>query len=163
MWYEEPGWYAIALSLISLLVSLLVLKRNRRAAWAAVTQQLLQRAVEIDEAFSRHRVAVPYEQRLTTPFSSNAVMLLQQINLLREVFERRDVLGERAVAAYQNWANVIVRPWITSDDELRESWKVLKKSGGRQGVDVQGWPLQVSPDFVVWLDKLLPIPDVRRN
>ena len=28
MWYEEPGWFAIAISLISLLVSLLVLKAS---------------------------------------------------------------------------------------------------------------------------------------
>ena len=160
MWYEEPGWYAIALSLISLLVSLLVLRHNRRAARAAVARQLRQRAVEIDEAFEHHRVAMPHEHDLTTAFPSKAVMLLQQINLLREVFEHRDVLGQQTVAAYQNWANVMVRPWIESDEELRKSWKVLRESGGRQGVDVQGWPLHVSADFVAWLDKLLPTQDV---
>ncbi len=160
MWYEEPGWFAIAISLISLLVSLLVLKHSRRAARAAVVRQLLQRAVEIAEAFAHHRVAMPYEHRLTAAFPSKAVMLLQQINLLREVFENRDVLGKRGVMAYENWANLIVRPWIESDDKLRKSWKVLKESGGAVGVDVQGWPLHVSADFVVWLEKLLPTHDV---
>ena len=155
MWYEEPGWYAIALSLISLLVSLLVLKHSRRAARTAVAHQLRQRAAEIDEAFAHHRVAMPYEHRLTAAFPSKAVMLLQQINFLREVFERRDVLDHRDVAAYQNWANIRVRPWIESDEELRRSWNLLRESRG-QAVDVQGWPLHVSPDFVVWLDKLLP-------
>ena len=110
MWSEEPGWYAIALSLISLLVSLLVLSHNRRAARAAVLQQLRQRAVEIDEAFAHHRVAMPYEHRLTAAFPSNVVTLLQQINLLREVFEHRDVLGEPGVEAYQNRAKVMAPP-----------------------------------------------------
>ena len=67
MWYEQPGWYAIALSLISLLVSLLVLKHSRRVARAAVAHQLRQRAAEIDEAFAHHRVAMPYEHE-SMPF-----------------------------------------------------------------------------------------------
>ena len=42
MWYEEPGWFAIAISLLSLLVSLLVLKRSRRSitkSWLRWTGQ----------------------------------------------------------------------------------------------------------------------------
>ena len=163
MWYEEPGWYAVALSLISLLVSLLVLKRGRRAERTAVEQRLLQRAVEIDEAFSHHRVAMPYEHRTTTAFPSKAVMLLQQINLLREVFEHREVLGQKGLAAYENWANIMVRPWIESDEDLRKTWNVLRESKGRTGVEIQGWPLHVSADFVVWLEQLIPIQDAKAS
>ena len=159
MWYEEPGWFAIAISLISLLVSLLVLKRSRRTTRTLVQQQLMRRATEIGEAFSEHRVPGPHDSRGTMAFPSKAVMLLQQINLLRDVFEHRDVLGKHGMAAYKNWADIMVRPWIESDAELRKIWKTLREQSGERRVEIQGWPIHVSRDFVIWLDELMPIQD----
>ncbi len=160
MWYEEPGWFAIAISLISLLVSLLVLKRSQRATRTSVQQQLMQRATEISEAFSERRVPGPHDSRGTMDFPSKAVMLLQQINLLRDVFEHRDVLGKHGMAAYKNWADIMVRPWIESDAELRKTWKTLRaQRGARRRVEIQGWPIHVSQDFLIWLDELMPIQD----
>ncbi len=159
MWYEEPGWFAIAISLISLLVSLLVLKRSRRTTRTSVQQQLMQRATEIGEAFSEHRVPGPHDSRGTLDFPSKAVMLLQQINLLRDVFEHRDVLGKHGMAAYKNWADIMVRPWIESDAELRKTWKTLREQSGERRAKIQGWPVHLSQDFVIWLDALMPIQD----
>ena len=159
MWYEEPGWFAIAISLISLLVSLLVLKRNQRTTRTSVQEQLMRRATEIGQAFSERRVPGPHDSRGTMAFPSKAVMLLQQINLLRDVFDHRDVLGKHGIAAYKNWADIMVRPWVESDDELRKSWKTLREESAERRVEIQGWPVHVSQDFVNWLDDLMPIQD----
>ena len=159
MWYEEPGWFAIAISLISLLVSLLVLRRSRRTTRTLVQQQLMRRATEIGEAFSERRVPGPHDSRGTMAFPSKAVMLLQQINLLRDVFEHRDVLGKHDMAAYKNWADIMVRPWIESDADLRKTWNTLREQSGERRVKIQGWPVHLSRDFVIWLDELMPIHD----
>ena len=157
MWYEEPGWFAI--SLISLLVSLLVLRRSRRTTRTLVQQQLMRRATEIGEAFSERRVPGPHDSRGTMAFPSKAVMLLQQINLLRDVFEHRDVLGKHGIAAYKNWADIMVRPWIESDAELRKTWKTLRAQSGERRAKIQGWPVHLSQEFVIWLDELMRIQD----
>ncbi len=163
MWYEEPGWFAIAISLISLLVSLLVLRRSQRATRRSVQQQLMQRATEIGEAFSEHRVPGPHDSRGTMAFPAKSVMLLQQVNLLRDVFEHREVLGKHGVAAYKNWADIMVRPWVESDAELRKSWDKLRQPSGRHAVKIQGWPIHVSQEFVAWLDELMPLQDAETS
>ena len=163
MWYQEPGWFAIAISLLSLLVSLLVLKNTQRTIRTSIQQHLMQRATEIGEAFSAHRVPGPHDSRGTMDFPAKAVMLLQQISLLREVFEHRDVLGKHGMVAYKNWADIMVRPWIESDAELRKSWKILKEHRGERHVEIQGWPIHVSRDFVAWLDELMPIQDAETS
>ena len=86
-------------------------------------------------------------------------MLLQRINLLRDVFEHRNVLGKHGMPAYKNWADIMVRPWIESDAELHKTWKTLREQSGERRVKIQGRPIHVSQDFVIWLDELMPIQD----
>ena len=86
-------------------------------------------------------------------------MLLQQINLLRDVFEHRDVPGKHGMAAYKDRGDIMVRPWIESDAELRKAWKMLREQRGERRARIQGWPVHLSQDFVIWLDQLMPIQD----
>ena len=75
------------------------------------------------------------------------------------MFEHRDVLGNHGMAAYKNWAAIMVRPWIESDAELRKTWKTLRGQSGERHAKIQGWPVHLSQDFVIWLDALMPLQD----
>ena len=73
-------------------------------------------------------------------------MLLHQINLLREVYEQRKILGQKVVDSYTIWAATILRPWIESDEDIKNSWKLLRDS-----TDLVG------DNFIKWLQRYLPI------
>ena len=53
----------------------------------------------------------------------------------------------------------MVCSWIESDAELRKTWKTLREQGGERRAKIQGWPVHLSQDFVLWLDDLMPIQD----
>ena len=102
----------------------------------------------------RHNVLGPYALRLQIQddrleeFTKKAVALLHHINLLREVFQHRRILGKKFVESYEVWADVMIRPWIEEDDELRRVLALFIRSESF-----------VRQDFLEWLKKLFPIFD----
>jgi len=150
--YTNPAWYALAVSLLALFVSFLAWKHSKRATRSDIQRSLILRATEINESFLKHHVKGPYAHHLKVPdesvqeFTAKAVMLLHQINLLREVYEQRDILGKKVVASYINWTTKVLRPWIESDEDLKNSWKLLNDSKD-----------MVGKDFLQWLRPHLPI------
>ncbi len=152
MWYADPAWYALVIAVFALIVSFITWRHSQRATRAEVQRGLILRATEINEAFLRHGVKGPYAHHLQIPdekvqeFTAKTVLLLHQINLLREVYEQRDILGKQVVGAYVNWTTTILRPWIESDEDLKRSWRLM-----RDNKDMLG------EDFLEWLKSHLPI------
>ena len=151
-WYTNPAWYALAVSLIALVVSFLACKHSHRATRSDIQRSLILRATEINEAFLKHGVKGPYAHHLQVSdqkvqeFTAKSVMLLHQINLVREVYEQRDILEKKVVASYINWVTTVLRPWIESDEDLKKSWKLLRDSKD-----------MVGEDFLLWLKPHIPI------
>jgi uncharacterized protein YijF (DUF1287 family) len=104
-------------------------------------RNLTLRAIEINEAFLRHDVKGPYAHHLKVPdqdvhkFTAKAVMLLHQVNLLREVYEHRDILGKKVIDSYINWATTVLRPWIESDEDLKKTFKLEWGLGNMRAAD----------------------------
>lgn len=152
MWYENPAFYALAVSLLSLFVSILALRNNKRATKQSIEQQISEHSIEINESFLRYDVKSPFAHHLKIPdksagkFTAKAVLLLHHINLLRTVFNNRDILGSTTRTSYENWATTIVRPWIESDEDLRRAWLLIKQSKNTN-----------SKEFMTWLQQLFPI------
>ena len=157
--HPEPAWYQnpalpIGISILSLFVSLLSFLTSRRATKANVEQRLFERSIQLNEALVRHNVLGPYALRLQIQddrleeFTKKAVALLHHINLLREVFQHRRILGKKFVESYEVWADVMIRPWIEEDDELRRVLALFIRSESF-----------VRQDFLEWLKKLFPIFD----
>ena len=152
MWYENPGWWPIGISIVSLGISFWALMNSRRATRATIEQRLAQHMTDINEAILRHEVKGPYAYHLQVPdervkdFTRKAVIFLHHINLLRNVFENKDILRNDTVLAYRHWANVIVRPWVEADDDLRQTFRVTKDSKDLYG-----------KAFIEWLQELFPI------
>jgi type II secretory pathway pseudopilin PulG len=150
-WHLNPAWYALAIAIISLAISLFVYLIQRRTLKVNLQRGLVLQAAAINEAFVRYKVKSPYAHLLKIPddkvesFTGKAVLLLNQINLLKDVHDNRRQLGSKIVASYEKWATTIVSPWIESDDELRLVWGITKES--------KDW---MGEDFVGWLEKLFP-------
>ena len=153
-WYYNPAWYALAISLVSLVVAGLALRASHRTSRAAVERSLIDRRAVINEAFLKYDVVGPYASHLRVPperakpFTAMGVLLFHQINLLHEVYVNRDILGDVTVAGYENWARKILRPWIEQDDDLRRIWKTVRESKDMLGTD-----------FVQWLEQRIEIVD----
>jgi heme exporter protein D len=151
-WYTDHGWHALLISIIALVVSYLSWKHSRKTTLSEIKRDLIRQATEINEAFLRHEVKSPYAHHLKIPdgkvqeYTGKAVMLLHQINLLREVYEQRKILGQKVVDSYTIWAATILRPWIESDEDIKNSWKLLRDS-----TDLVG------DNFIKWLQRYLPI------
>lgn len=151
-WYANPAWYSLFISLLALVISFLGWKHSQRTTRSDIEKGLILRATEINEAFLKYNVKGPYAHHLKVPdpkvqeFTAKSVMLLNQINLLRDVYEHRDILEQKVVASYTTWATTVLRPWIESDEDLKSSWKLLRDSKDMMG-----------EDFVKWLQPLLPI------
>ncbi|MBI3246147.1 MAG: hypothetical protein HYZ50_06535 [Deltaproteobacteria bacterium] len=151
-WYTNPAWYALGIAILSLIVSAMAMRTVARGTKSQIQRDLIVRANEINEAFLSYKVKGPYAHHLKIPdaqvesFTAKAILLLYQINLLRDVYDHRDVLDEDAVKAYQSWASTILRPWIEADSELVQVWKLTRDSTD-----------MVGKDFMEWLRPLLPI------
>ncbi len=151
-WYTNPGWYALLMSIIACVISILSWKHSRRATRSEINRNLVRQATEINEAFLRHKVKGPYAYHLKIPdekvqeYTAKTVMFLHQINLLRDVYDQRDILRQKVVDSYINWTTTILRPWIESDEDLKNSWKLLRNSKD-----------MVGDDFIQWLECYLPI------
>jgi hypothetical protein len=126
--------YALAISVVSLVVSLAALLYTRRNARATAEQRLTERESKVNEAFVNFKVRSPLANRLNIPdsrepqFTAKAVLLLHQINLYREAFEHRDLVSKERFSAYRSWAQSILRPWIESDDDLRRTFALIIES-----------------------------------
>lgn len=151
LWYTNPAWWAFAISLLSIVLSTVSLRIGKRGTRSQIERDLVSREADINEAFLRHKVKGPYAHHLqitdenVEPFTAKAVLLLHQINLLREVYEHRDVLGRSIVAAYEYWGQKIVGPWVEADEDLMKALTLAHTEIPGEG-------------FAKWLRTLLPIP-----
>ena len=113
---------------------------------------LVLQAIAINEAFARYKVKSPYARHLGIPddrteqFNGKVVLLLNQINLLKDVYDNRRQLGNKAVASYKKWAAAIVWPWIAADSDLLLAWDLTRESKDLMG-----------HEFVTWLEELFPV------
>lgn len=152
MWYTNPGWYALAISIAALVISLLTLRHRGRKIKSEVQRSLTQQAVRVNESFANLGVKGPYAHHLGIPddqvrdFTAKAVTLLNQLNMLRGVYQNRTILGEKALQVYSKWASTILRPWIEADADLQRVWLLSKEAEDLR-----------HPEFSCWLNKLLPI------
>ena len=150
-WYLNPAWYALAIAIISLTTSLLVFLIHRRTLRVNLQRGLVLQVVALNEAFLRYKVKGPYAHHLgisddkLESFTGKAVLLLNQINILKDVHDNKRQLGTKTVASYKKWATTIVRPWIESDTDLRQIWELTRES-----TDLYG------EAFVRWLEELFP-------
>ncbi|SRR6266568_3562444 len=153
-WYCNPAWYALIISLGSLVVAVWALRASRRASRSALERALIDRRATINEAFAKYDIASPYASHLrisrdrVKPFTAKGALLFHQMNLLHDVYLHRDILGTTSVAAYESWIGTMLRPWIEQDEDLRLIWKTIRDSKDMYGAD-----------FVQWLDSQLKIVD----
>lgn len=151
-WYCNPEWYAVGVSVLALVISFVAWRHSRRATRSDIQRSLILRAIEINEGFLKHSIKGPYAHHLQIPdemvnqFTAKTVMLLHQINLLREVYEHRDILEDKVVASYINWVTTVLQPWIESDEDIKKSWRLMRESKD-----------MVGEDFLLWLQPHLPI------
>jgi hypothetical protein len=162
MWYSDPAWYALVVSMIALALSsftyrhnLRTLKHAQRTTKSEIQRKLLDRAMEINNAFVNFGVQSPYGHHFGIPreaaqeFNAKAVVLFHQMAMLRDVHENRDVLGKEILEHYERWANTHLRPWIEADRDLK---RILK-------LDLETEDL-MDAEFVSWAKRLLPVIDV---
>jgi len=155
-WYQSPAYLVV--SIVSLITGLCVYLIHRKTLRHNIQRGLILQATVINEAFARHKVKSPYAVLLGIPegrvesFNGKSILLLNQINLLRDVFDNRRQLGRKTVESYKKWATTIVRPWIEADDELRQVWELT-----RETKDLMGH------EFVTWLEALFPLVTPRAH
>jgi hypothetical protein len=151
-WYINPVWWAFLVSVLALVISIIAARYARNANKSSVHRSLVDRAFEINEAFLRHKVRSPISYHLSIPndrlveSAPKIVLLLHQLNLLREVYEHQKILSESCVSSHINWTTRIVRPWIEADHDLRNTWKFVREHNDMFG-----------RDFIKWLETHLPI------
>lgn len=150
-WYQEPGWYALGTPIVLAIIAVLAFKERKRASIADAQRHALLRAVEINEAFIRHKIRGPVALSFDIPdselqtFTKKVVLLLHQLVLLRQIYEQKDLLGNLAEQSHQQWASKVLKPWIYADPDLIKVWEQL-----RQGGDL------FEADFLKWLEPYLP-------
>ena len=151
MWIEQPGWWALGISVLSLSLSGIAYRLGSSNRRIAVEQRLTGYIGEINETLSRGSVRSPYAVLLGVPeadlpsFAPKANVVLAHVNVLYTVFENQHVLGSRTLSHYENWARTIIDPWIRSDPVLRKVVNLTIQTNDR-----------VDPRFNAWLTDLLP-------
>ena len=162
MWYSDPAWYALVISIVALLLSFLTyvhnlrtLKQAQRSTKSEIQRKLLDRAMEINNAFVNFGVKSPYGHHFGIPkeaaqeFNAKAVVLFHQMTMLRDVHENRDILGKEALEQYERWATTHLAPWIEADRDLK---RILK-------LDLETEDL-MDPEFASWMKRLIHVVDV---
>src|SRR5262249_47988188 len=145
VWYKNPAWFALIFSIGSFAVSILAFRSTRRSARITIQQRITQQISEINDAFVKYEVKGPYAVQLGVPdekvktFAAKSTLLFHQLNLLRMVFNKRDVLGKRAIASYESWAEGILRKWIENDDDLRKIWSLFRNTRDLDDSDFHEW------------------------
>jgi len=77
---KEPAWYAIILSILSIITSIIAIQISKRAARLSISDRLAVRSLEMNDAFLRHKVKGPYAHLLNIPdrhvqkFTAKAVL-----------------------------------------------------------------------------------------
>ena len=151
-WYMNPAWYALIISVIALAMILFNYFFLRRAKRSEIMHGLIRQAVEINESIAHHGIKGPYGQALNIPdesmqtFNAKGSVFLNHINLLRGVYDHKDLLSKDTVDAYLRWVNTIVKPWVESDQDLRDIWRLFRESEDLVG-----------KDFLQWLSPSLPL------
>lgn len=154
-WYLNPAWYALSLAVLSIAVALRGYILARTSLRSQIQRGLIQQAVAINESLIRHNVRGPYASFLAIPdadlhaFSAKALVFLNHVNLLHDVFQHRVQLGPRVVAAYAKWASTIVRPWLEADRELLAVWDLLHRSRDLFGAEFTQWLTELIPTITV--------------
>lgn len=144
-WYMNPGWFALIFSFAAIWMSVRTLSYTKRAKVGDVMQALARQCVDINESFVRHDVLSPYAFHLKIPeaerkvATQKIVTLLNQVNLLRMVYDTKEIVGRKVAKAYLKWAEKIVSPWIASDERLKEAWRLLLSSEDLLGSDFIKW------------------------
>jgi len=85
-------------------------------------------------------------------FSKKAAILFLHINLLKDVYQKRDVLGEKASEYWKDWGINILRPWVEADDDLKKLW--MLECNSRFTTD---------EPFIKWLRSLIPLYEGQNN
>ncbi|HEY4302847.1 MAG TPA: hypothetical protein VGM82_00160 [Gemmatimonadaceae bacterium] len=156
-WYTNPAWYALAVSGLALVFSGTNYWLTRRKTRADIERGLILQANAINECMLRYGIRGPYAQYFNIPhdqvltFTGKGVLLLNHVNLLRDVFQHRDILGSDRVEIYEKWAADIVGPWVRGDRQLCLVWSRFKEAG-----DVGG------KEFVDWVSGHFQIHDLSR-
>ena len=133
-WYQ--GQITIA-SIIGNVVALVVFAINRnhskRLAKEAAGKALVDAIDKSNAAFIQTGVYSPIaygckvkksDSASYSNFTAKAVMLYNQINLVRMIYNYRDSLDPAHVEIYEKrWAPEIVMPWIEQDPDLMAVWK----------------------------------------
>jgi len=159
MWYSDPAWWALGISILSIVANIFTLGYRRShyrgeeiKRKSEIQRSLTNQAREINEGFARLGVKSPYAHHLkikdekVNEFTAKAVMLLHQLNMLREVYQNRVVLGNEEFQIYSKWASTILRPWVEADADLKNVWFLSKEAEDLR-----------YPDFSKWLNNILPI------
>ena len=155
----NPAWWALGISILALVVSVLTfLHRKRKFVHAQerlkseVQRNLVRQQQDINEAFVRLDVKSPYAHHLgiddahVKEFTAKSVMLFNQLNMMCDVYQNRKILGDDELKVYEKWARTILKPWIEADADLKRVWFLAKESEDL-----------MHPEFSSWLNGLLPI------
>jgi hypothetical protein len=144
----SSGWWtivAVLVSVVAVLISIWSVHCVKRQNRISVGQRLIDRAFQINEGFLQHKVRSPYAYAANLDgdralaYTANAVMLLQQLNLLRDVYQHRDILPATEVESYKRWARDIVAPWVNGNNDLRIAWAHVKKTTDLSGQEFVDW------------------------
>lgn len=149
-------WVALGISLISLFISWRNLHQTKRINKSELQRDLLNRQIKINESIIDHDIPGPYIHHLKISklemkeFSAKCLCLFNHINLLQDVYLNREILGDKSINKYGQWASTIVRPWIESDEDLKRIWFLAKNSKDMLG-----------EEFIDWLIPLWPIVEIK--
>ena len=144
-WYLNPAWYALVIAIVGAVLSLVTYRFNLRSHRDKVEDRLRQQAIDLNKATHQYGVKGPYAHMLgisqaqASEFSAKAIILLNHINLLRDIYSCRDVLGDDLVRQYQHWARTLVWPWIQADQHLKDVWALARDSTDFWGSDFIHW------------------------
>lgn len=128
MWYCDPGWYALPISMVALIVSFFTFRRSGRKALSDVEAAIAARSNEINEAFVRHGIDGPFARELkdsakaSADFPKKVALLFLHINLLKYIHQHLDILGPAAKQYWSDWGSKTLVRWIQSDAELQSIW-----------------------------------------
>ncbi|MCI0560081.1 MAG: hypothetical protein MN733_16450 [Nitrososphaera sp.] len=148
----NPTWVIWVISLLSLAVSAFAYCYARRSRRSDVEHRLIQQRNAINDSFMKYEVKGPFAHLLKIPdeelkvYIPKAGLLFLQINLLEDVYQHQDILGEQRINAYTTWATKIVAPWIKCDKHLTEILKLIYATDDL-----------MDKEFIVWLKSLIPI------
>lgn len=141
---------ALGLSVWATLISNKSLKKTVEKYSSDVKRDLIHQANRINEAFVEYEVKGPYAFHLKIDdehlkdFTAKVVLMLNQINLLYDVFHHKAVLGER-IQYWEKWARDLLNPWIQADNELKNAYRLVR--------DSKDW---MGKDFIAWLEDVMP-------